>query len=141
MLFGAGVADAIVDVVETGGTLVKAGLRLIGNALFHSTAVLITNEAKTERSDVARLKARLNGRITASDSLLLECFMSKAKSGELAQRISFRSDPMLGPVEGKEDTVFVSGMVPKRGSQVVLDTLAEMGAERISLSPLINSRA
>jgi ATP phosphoribosyltransferase len=45
-----GVADAIVDVVETGTTLKQAGLRIVGDPLFRSNAALFCNPQKTELS-------------------------------------------------------------------------------------------
>ena len=43
-----GVADAIVDVVETGTTLKQAGLRIVGEQLFRRNAALFCNPQKTE---------------------------------------------------------------------------------------------
>jgi ATP phosphoribosyltransferase len=38
---GLGLADAVGDVVDTGATLRQAGLEPLGDAVLHSTAVLI----------------------------------------------------------------------------------------------------
>ena len=50
-----GVADAIVDVVETGTTLKQAGLRIVGDPLFRSNAALFCNPQKTELEEVNTL--------------------------------------------------------------------------------------
>lgn len=138
-----GVADAIVDVVETGSTLVKAGLRLIGDALFHSVAVMIINPACVGREDVVRMQKRLRGRIVATESSLLEFVCPEARLEE-ALKVARGPDPMvsslLAPRDDAPARFLVSVIIATKGSQAVVDSLAALGADSISLGPIENTR-
>ena len=54
-----GVADAVCDVVETGTTLRAAGLRIIGDPVLSSEAILVRREGAEEIPAVAQLRRRL----------------------------------------------------------------------------------
>ena len=66
-----GVADAIVDVVETGTTLKQAGLRIVGEPLFRSNAALFCNPQKTELEEVNTLIRRIEGKLVAQSYMMI----------------------------------------------------------------------
>ena len=55
-----GVADAVVDVVETGTTLKQAGLRILGEPLFRSNAALFCHPQKQDLEEVHTLVRRMS---------------------------------------------------------------------------------
>ena len=65
-----GVADAVVDVVETGTTLKQAGLRILGEPLFRSNAALFCHPQKQDLEEVHTLVRRI-GRLSGSGCYLL----------------------------------------------------------------------
>ena len=67
-----GVADAVCDVVETGTTLRAAGLRIIGEPVLTSEAVLVRREGAEEIPAVAQLLGRLRGVMVARQYVLLD---------------------------------------------------------------------
>ena len=67
-----GVADAIVDVVETGTTLKQAGLRIVGEPLFRSNAALFCNPQKTGLEEVHTLIRRIEGKLVAQSYMMIE---------------------------------------------------------------------
>ena len=62
---GLGLADAVVDLVETGTTMKAAGLEVIAEVL-KSEAVLITSKTCEHPSLVQLIRKRIEGYITAS---------------------------------------------------------------------------
>ncbi|MCU1619580.1 MAG: hisG, partial [Modestobacter sp.] len=67
-----GVADAVCDVVETGTTLRAAGLRIIGEPVLASEAVLVRRAGAEEIPAVAQLRRRLQGVLVARRYVMLD---------------------------------------------------------------------
>jgi ATP phosphoribosyltransferase len=67
-----GVADAVADVVETGTTLRKAGLEIIGPVLLESEAVLVGRSGRDTEPAETRLVRRLEGVIHARQYVLMD---------------------------------------------------------------------
>jgi len=68
-----GVADAIADVVESGRTLVEAGLKVVGEPLLVSEALLIgRNSDVLATPEAAHLAARLRGILVAREYAIVE---------------------------------------------------------------------
>ncbi|MBS7391467.1 MAG: ATP phosphoribosyltransferase, partial [Fibrobacter sp.] len=67
-----GVSDAIVDVVETGTTLKQAGLRIVGEPLFHSNAALFCHPQKQDLEEVHTLIRRIEGKLVAKTYMMIE---------------------------------------------------------------------
>ena len=67
-----GIADAIVDIVETGTTLKQAGLRIIGEPLFHSRAALYAHPGREGQEEVLTLKSRIEGKLLALEYMMVE---------------------------------------------------------------------
>jgi len=67
-----GIADAIVDIVETGTTLKQAGLRIIGEPLFHSRAALFAHPGREVQEEVTILRSRIEGKLLALEYMMVE---------------------------------------------------------------------
>ncbi|KAH6581133.1 hypothetical protein BASA61_009204 [Batrachochytrium salamandrivorans] len=115
-----GVADAIVDLVESGATMKAAKLRPIGT-LMKSQAVLISNPKKQENADLID-KIRRRTQLVAA---------VKVTPGKRA--------PTVSPLENSE-WVSVSSMVLKLNVVDIMDELTEIGAEDIIVCGIQNCR-
>ncbi len=67
-----GVADAVADVVATGGTLRQAGLSPIGDPLLVSEALLIRRDGADQNGEVATFVRRIEGVIAARTYVLVD---------------------------------------------------------------------
>lgn len=68
---GLGLADAVVDLVETGTTMRAAGLEVIDKVL-NSEAVLLSSKHSKHPEIVELLKKRIQGYMTATDYMMIQ---------------------------------------------------------------------
>jgi ATP phosphoribosyltransferase len=131
-----GVADAVADVVETGGTLRKQGLEIFGPVILESSAVLIANGAP---DGLTTLRRRLRGVMVARRWVLMD-YDLPAELLEQAVAIApgFES-PTVSPLR---DTgwVAVRVMVPSSDTNHLMDRLYELGARAILVSAIHAAR-
>ena len=80
-----GVADLIADVVATGSTLRQAGLRVFGEPILESEAVLIGNSQRSNNPALETLIRRLSGVVIARQYVLVDY---DVKKDSLAQACS-----------------------------------------------------
>ena len=133
-----GVADAIVDLVETGSTLASNGLRILSEIGSYET-VLIQNRQRP-RADIAdRVVRRLEGVVIARDYSLLEYNVPRAKLAE-AERITpgFKS-PTVTSLED-ESWCAVRVMVRRKDVIAAMEELESLGATAILETPIANCR-
>lgn len=138
VMINLGIADAIVDLVETGSTLAANRLRVMDN-IGHYETVLIQND-KGQHTDIAeRVVRRLEGVVIARDYSLLEYNIPRT-SREAAEKITpgFKS-PTINSLEDP-DWCSVRVMV-KRGDIVdAMERLEPLGASAIIETPITNCR-
>lgn len=139
-----GVADGIVDLVESGTTMRLAGLGPIGTVL-STTAVLI----KSRQADMARkdnfdvlewLGARIRGYLAAKKHVLCQYNIPRAQLSKACVITPGKRAPTITALE-EENWVAVSSMVVKKEIPRVMDELTEVGATDILVLDIINSRA
>ena len=133
-----GVADAIVDLVETGSTLAANRLRILAE-IGHYETVLIQNRECQHREMADRVVRRLEGVVIARSYSLLEYNIPQAKLAE-AERITpgFKS-PTVNRLEDPEWCA-VRVMVPRRDVIGVMEKLESLGASAILETPIVNCR-
>lgn len=134
-----GIADAIVDVVETGGTLDQAGLRVVGEPLFRSNAALFARPGHETFEEVATLQRRIEGRMVALEYVMVEydCPVSLlSRASELTPGIE---SPTVSPLQN-EGWVAVKAMLKKRESHRTVDELAKLGCKGILLMQIEMAR-
>ena len=124
-----GVADAIVDLVETGSTLAANRLRILAEIGQYET-VLIQNRDCRQPEMADRVVRRLEGVVIARSYSLLEYNIPKAKLAE-AERITpgFKS-PTVNRLEDP-DWFAVRVMVPRKDVIAVMEKLEALGASAI----------
>jgi ATP phosphoribosyltransferase len=134
-----GVADAVCDVVETGTTLRAAGLRIIGDPVLTSEAILVRREGAEEIPAVAQLRRRLRGVLVARQYVLLDYDCPN----EILEQATAVTPGIEGPTVSPLQTPgwsAVRAMVLQSDTNRVMDELWELGARAILVTSIHASR-
>jgi ATP phosphoribosyltransferase len=134
-----GVADAVVDVVETGTTLRQAGLRILGEPLFHSQAALFAHPGRSTLPGVATLRKRLEGKLVAMAWMMVEYDVPEQLLEPACAITPGLSSPTISPLRDK-GWFAVKAMVRKPEVNVVMDKLADLGCKGILLTAIETAR-
>ncbi|RKO94667.1 hypothetical protein BDK51DRAFT_21973 [Blyttiomyces helicus] len=134
-----GLADAIVDLVESGETMRAAKLHAISTVL-SSQAVLICNPKKhTSNPLVETLKRRIEGVIAAQKYVLCNYNVARSSLAEAVKITPGKKAPTLSPLEDTE-WVAVQAMVLKSQMADMMDRLTAIGATDILILAIHNCR-
>jgi len=128
-----GVADVIADVVSTGNTLRQAGLKIFGEPILQSEAVLIKNSSQADGLDI--LMRRLQGVVTARQYVLLDYDIPKSALDRACELTPGLESPTISPLQ-KADWVAVRAMVPRQETNAVMDDLWTIGARGILVTDI-----
>ncbi len=134
-----GVADGIVDLVESGETMRAAGLKAI-DTVVDSTAVLIMSRKVSNEKLVNLIAARIRGVITAQRYILCQYNIPRAKLAEATKITPGKRAPTITSLE-EPDWVAVSSMVERQQIATAMDELTAVGATDILVLTIANSRA
>ncbi len=130
-----GVADVIADVVETGATLRAAGLEVFGEPILESEAVLITRAGADLPSGFESLRRRIEGVLVARSYVMMDYDVAQEHlDASLALTPGIES-PTIAPL-AREGWNAVRAMVPRQGSQRLMDQLYDLGARGILLTDI-----
>jgi len=136
-----GLADGIVDLVESGDTMRAAGLRAIATVL-ETEAVLIRSTTPKHphlTPLVDLITKRIAGVIAANKYVVCQFNISRDKLA-LASRIApGRKAPTVSPLE-EEGWVAVSSMIEKKNCANTMDDLVNIGAQDVLFFNLDNCR-
>ena len=139
-----GVADAIADVVETGSTMRQAGLEIFGEPIMRSEAVVITRSGGLDVSGSAStqlpeayetFKRRLDGVLIARSYVMMDYDIRAEDLSEASAMTPGLEGPTVSPLH-REGWVAVRAMVPRAGSQRLMDDLYAVGARAILLTEI-----
>jgi ATP phosphoribosyltransferase len=128
-----GVADVIADVVSTGNTLRQAGLKIFGEPILNSEAVLIKNASQADGLEI--LMRRLQGVVTARQYVLLDYDIPKSALDRACELTPGLESPTISPLQ-KADWVAVRAMVPRQDTNAVMDDLWTIGARGILVTDI-----
>ena len=138
VMINLGVADAIVDLVETGSTLAANRLRIL-DTIGHYETVLIQNDRGRHTEIGDRIVRRLEGVVIARDYSLLEYNIPRSVR-EQAEAITpgFKSPT----INSLEDPNWCSVRVMVRQGDIVdaMERLEPLGASAIIETPITNCR-
>jgi ATP phosphoribosyltransferase len=134
-----GVADAIADVVDTGGTLQQAGLEPIGEPIMRSEAVLIAPSGVTAPGALEQLVRRLQGVLTARRYVMMDYDIRAEKVDEACALTPGIESPTVSPLH-REGWVAVRAMVPRADAQRIMDDLWLIGARGILVTDILATR-
>ncbi|HEX3932062.1 MAG TPA: ATP phosphoribosyltransferase [Nocardioides sp.] len=129
-----GVADVIADVVETGGTLAKAGLATFGDPILESEAVLVTR-ADTAPEGLDVFRRRLEGVMVARTYVMMDYDIPDDRVGEAVALTPGIESPTVSPLH-RGGWVAVRAMVPRAGAHRVMDELWTIGARGILVTDI-----
>jgi ATP phosphoribosyltransferase len=133
-----GIADAIVDLVETGSTLAANRLRILEEIGSYET-VLIQNDRCSDPITADRVVRRLQGVVIARDYSLLEYNVPKLKLAEAEQITPGFNSPTINSLED-DQWCSVRVMVKRRDVIESMERLEELGASAIIVTPISNCR-
>ncbi|EST07321.2 ATP phosphoribosyltransferase, catalytic domain protein [Kalmanozyma brasiliensis GHG001] len=136
-----GLADGIVDLVESGETMRACGLTALTDLLV-SQAVLIKSSTPHPRSDtqlIGLITARIRGVIAASKYVLCQYNVQKKDLPQALEITPGRRAATVSPLEEK-DWNAVSSMVKKAEVATIMDRLEAIGASDILIVGINNCR-
>ncbi|KAF4921177.1 ATP phosphoribosyltransferase [Colletotrichum viniferum] len=133
-----GVADGIVDLVESGETMRAAGLKAI-DTVVDSQSVLIKSRNPSNVELVELIAARIRGVITAQRFVLCQYNIERSRLGEAKQITPGKRAPTITTLD-EEGWVAVSSMVEKKKIALVMDDLTRVGAQDILVLDIHNTR-
>jgi ATP phosphoribosyltransferase len=133
-----GVADAIVDLVETGSTLAANRLRVLAD-IGKYESILIQNKARRESELADRVVRRLEGVVIARSWSLLEYNLPRAKLAEAEKITPGFNSPT---VNAMEDPAWCAVRVMVQRGEVigVMEQLEALGAHAILETQINNCR-
>ncbi len=133
-----GVADAIVDLVETGSTLAANRLRIL-EEIGHYETVLIQNQKLRDSVTADRVVRRLEGVVIARDYSLIEYNIHKGKLAEAESITPGFNSPTLSTLE--DDNFYaVRVMVRRKDVIETMERLEAIGATAIFEMTIANCR-
>jgi ATP phosphoribosyltransferase len=130
-----GVADAIADVVETGSTLRAAGLRVFGEPILESDAILIRGRDAEPNPQVDILARRLQGVLVARQYVLMDYDVRVEDVERACELTPGLESPTVSPLHDR-GWVAVRAMVPRRRTNQVMDELYDVGARAILVTDI-----
>jgi ATP phosphoribosyltransferase len=134
----AGIADATVHNVETGGTLRRNGLRIV-DVLMESWTVLVANKKTMEdaakRKAVEELQLLLDGAVRARGRVLVKLNVPKERLEAVLECVPSMKAPTVSELAGGE-AYAVETVVPKAEINTLIPELKARGATDIIELPL-----
>jgi ATP phosphoribosyltransferase len=138
VMIALGVAEAIVDLVETGSTLAANRLRILDEIGRYET-VLIQNPQRRQSDLADRVVRRLEGVVIARSYSLLEYNIPRSKLAEAEKITPGFNSPTVNPLE---DPAWCAIRVMVRRNEVieVMERLEALGASAILETQITNCR-
>ncbi|KAG5929266.1 hypothetical protein E4U42_006463 [Claviceps africana] len=133
-----GVADGIVDLVESGETMRAAGLKAI-DTVIESTAVLVKSKSTSKAEMVELIASRIRGVITAQRHVLCQYNIERSRLPEACRITPGKRAPTITTLD-EDGWVAVSAMVEKKKIATVMDDLTRVGASDIIVLDIHNTR-
>ena len=130
-----GVADVIADVVSTGNTLRQAGLKIFGEPILRSEAILICRKGSIVSPSFEILKRRLGGVVIARQYVLVDYDITKSNLEDACAVTPGLESPTISPL-AKADWVAVRAMVLRKDVNKVMDDLWNIGARGILVTDI-----
>ncbi|AQQ70272.1 ATP phosphoribosyltransferase [Limihaloglobus sulfuriphilus] len=135
-----GVADVIADVVESGKTLVAAGLRTVGEPIMKSeAAVFCRNRELLNRREVGLFIERLRGIIVAREYKMIEYDVLEESLERACGLTPGIESPTVSPLS-KKGWIAVKAMISRKQVNSVMDDLTELGAKGIIVTDIHTCR-
>lgn len=138
IMISLGVADAVVDLVETGSTLAANNLRILTDIGSYET-VLIQSPTCRDEATADRIVRRLEGVVIARDYSLLEYNIPSSSLAAAEEITPGFTSPTVIALENKE-WFAVKAMVKRKEVIGVMEKLETLGAKAILETAINNCR-
>ncbi len=125
-----GVADVIADVVETGSTLLNAGLEVFGDPILESEAVLVTRAGIERPAGFTVFQRRIEGVLVARSYVMMDYDIPAEQVEQAVALTPGIESPTVSPLH-REGWFAVRSMVRRDDAQRVMDALYDLGARGI----------
>ena len=125
--------DVVVDLTETGSTLRKNGLKIIGKITESSTKLIANKESWSDekrRKEIEEIKTLLLGVIDARGKVLLKMNVPEKMLDDLISSLPAMKNPTISKLYGT-DYYAVETVVEKREVNILIPQLKGKGAEDI----------
>lgn len=130
-----GVAEVIADVVSTGGTLRQAGLKIIGEPILASEAVLISRNLPSDSKALDVLIRRLSGVVIARQYVLVDYDIETNKLEVACGLTPGFESPTISNL-AKSGWSAVRSMVKRSDINKIMDELYTLGARGILVTDI-----
>jgi ATP phosphoribosyltransferase len=138
IMIALGVADAVVDLVETGSTLAANRLRVLADIGRYET-VLIQNRDVADTELVDRIVRRLQGIVIARSWSLLEYNVPRSRLAEAEQVTPGFDSPTVMQLEDPAWCA-VRAMVRREEAHAIMERLEAIGASAVIETTITNCR-
>ncbi|MGK5630538.1 ATP phosphoribosyltransferase [Streptomyces sp. URMC 123] len=126
-----GVAQVIADVVETGRTLEQLGLRIIGDPIMESEAVVVRPVGARPRDEAAvRFLRRLESVLVARRYVMMDYDIRVEDVEKAVALTPGLESPTVSPLH-RRGWAAVRAMVPADDAQRIMDQLEKVGAHAV----------
>ena len=132
------IADAVVEITETGRALRAAGLRIIDTILESYTELIANPDSyadDTKRHAMEQLLTLLNGTLIARERVLVKLNVAEPDLGPVIQLLPAMKSPTVSKLFG-EDAFAVEAVVPKYTINTLIPALKDHGATDIIELPI-----
>jgi ATP phosphoribosyltransferase len=132
------IVDAIVDLTETGSSLRKAGLKVIGTLLTSRTELLANRAAfedPDKRAAMDDVLLLVTGALVARGRVLLKLNVASQHLGPVIELLPSMTSPTVMPL-ADGDLRAVEAVVEKRGVNTLIPALKAAGARDILEIPI-----
>ncbi|CAJ2377725.1 MAG: ATP phosphoribosyltransferase [Gammaproteobacteria bacterium] len=130
----AGLADAAVEITETGGTIRAHGLRIVCD-LLHTHTLLVANQDALKdpwkKRKIENIALMLESALAARDKVLLKMNVPEARLGEVVKGLPSLHAPTISKLHGNGAWLAVETVVDRRAVRDLLPVLKAAGAEGI----------
>ncbi|KAI1828104.1 HisG-domain-containing protein [Xylaria intraflava] len=133
-----GVADGIVDLVESGETMKAAGLKPI-DTVTETSAILVKSRSPSNPELVDLIARRIRGVITAQKYVLCQYNIQRSMLADATKIAPGKRAPTVTSLD-EEGWVAVSVMAEKKRIAPIMDELSKIGAHDILVLDIKNSR-
>lgn len=135
-----GLADAVVDLVETGTTMKAAGLEII-DVIMNTETVLITKPTLPEDKQkmVDRIFKRMQGYLIATKTCMISYNIPKAFLEKAQEITPGKESPTVMALQDPK-WVAVQALVQSKGVSSIMDALVDIGAKSILITEVSNCR-
>jgi len=136
-----GLADGIVDLVESGDTMRAAGLHAIATVLKTEAVLIKSSKPKHTHLEpmIQLITSRIEGFMASTRYVLCQYNIPRSKISQATHITPGRRAPTISPLEDGE-WLAVSSMVERGKVAGVMDELVKAGAEDVLILKLDNCR-